>query len=263
LPRVTLWPRRILLKKDQDDLGSARRALLEPFALTPGQREELLKIIGVSEISDEDWAFLEIGEAGFRRVTRAGWVIEHEPEPRASKQVSRSLQRIAKAARLLRDELLSLPKEVSGRVYLGLLGAGNSDAIDRFAVQFNRHLDLLSGGNKRARSASNAEKGRDEAWRWAASWYERVSGQPMGTVERRDREGRRLEPDNPSIRFIKAFTEACGAPVPSGDTVNNWIKKYLEGRPPRRRGRPRAPKDKVGKTTMRQESRPISTVADA
>ncbi|HKD37957.1 MAG TPA: hypothetical protein VKB78_14190, partial [Pirellulales bacterium] len=157
----------------------------------------------------------------------------------ASKQITRPLRRVAKAAQLLRHELLNLPQQVANRLYLGLLGGGASEHIDRFAIQFNKHLDALSGcSTKRSRVPWNADNGRDEAWGWAASFYERVTRRAMGTVERRNREGKRLEPDNPSIRFIKAFTEACGAPVPSGDVVNGWIKKYLEGRPPRRRGRP-------------------------
>jgi hypothetical protein len=234
---ITFKLRRILVQKHQD-IDSASQVLIEPFMLKPDQREALLRIIGASEVSDQDWAILEIAEGGFRRVVRGGWVIEHEQQP-ASKQITRSLRRVAKAAQSLRHELLNLPQQVANRLYLGLLGGGALEHIDRFAIQFNKHLDALSGcSEKRSRVPWNADNGRDEAWGWAASVYERVTRRAMGTVERRDREGKRLEPDNPSIRFIKAFTEACGAPVPSGDVVNGWIKKYLEGRPLRRRGRP-------------------------
>jgi hypothetical protein len=249
-----------------------------PFSFSPAQREALLKIISpiMATPSDTDWDLLEIGcTFNSPKVTRLDLQVSYQMPFRPNAglfkrdpQTVGQLARISKAARQLRQELLNLPHETASAVYVSLLFPLGARAfprsdVDRLAVEFHKHLIELSGRERTPLRLppSNVDYVRNHAWKRAAEFYERVTGRSMGTAERRDREGRRLEPDNECIRFIKAYTEACGAEVPTGDSVRHWIRGYLKGRHPRRRGRPAC--GKYGERMREGDQGPaISTVSE-
>jgi hypothetical protein len=210
----------------------------KPFEFTPDQRTLMCEAMGV--VAVDDWAWLEMIAGQWR----AGARKESAP-PKAIRQ------RLGKTAKSLLQQLNSLGESTFRlEVCFNFLAAG-SNGLEGW----RQRLDELESGlaavirfteeHPKPRIPANADPCRDIAWSAAALLYEGTTGKPMGAVELYDRGMRRLPPNSPFVRFLKAFTIACGKPEPSGDSICGWVRAVRKkrglrqplGRPSRRNGK--------------------------